>query len=46
MTDDRAKRVCVYARVSTTRQAKHDLSIPDQVERAETWCAQNNAQIV
>lgn len=38
-------RVCVYARVSTTRQAKNDISIPDQVARAEQWCAQNNAVV-
>jgi DNA invertase Pin-like site-specific DNA recombinase len=34
-------RVCIYARVSTTRQAKNDLSIPDQIERGEQWCTQN-----
>lgn len=28
-------RVCIYARVSTVRQANHDLSIPDQIARAE-----------
>lgn len=35
MDDFRNARVCIYARVSTTRQAKNDLSIPDQIERAE-----------
>lgn len=39
-------RVCVYARVSTSRQAKHDLSIPDQIEHAERWCDQHGASIV
>ncbi|MXO65965.1 recombinase family protein [Altericroceibacterium endophyticum] len=34
-------RVCIYARVSTTRQAKNDLSIPDQIAQGERWCAQN-----
>lgn len=32
-------RVAVYARVSTTRQAEADLSVPDQVRAAEAWCA-------
>lgn len=32
-------RVIVYARVSTTRQADHDLSIPDQLAHAERYCS-------
>jgi DNA invertase Pin-like site-specific DNA recombinase len=32
-------RVAVYARVSTTRQAEADLSVPDQLRTAEAWCA-------
>jgi predicted site-specific integrase-resolvase len=31
-------RVAVYARVSTGRQAEHDLSIPDQIAQIEAWC--------
>ncbi|HWA21533.1 MAG TPA: recombinase family protein, partial [Caulobacterales bacterium] len=33
-------RVIVYARVSTTRQADHDLSIPDQLAHADRYCAE------
>ena len=40
------KRVAVYARVSTTRQAEADLSIPDQVRQAEAWCQQNGMILV
>ena len=39
-------RVAVYARVSTTRQAEADLSIPDQIGQAEAWCHQNGAELV
>ncbi|MFZ1992000.1 MAG: recombinase family protein [Alphaproteobacteria bacterium] len=30
--------VAIYARVSTTRQAEHDLSIPEQRRKAEAYC--------
>ncbi len=30
--------VALYARVSTTRQAEKDLSIPDQLRQMRTWC--------
>ena len=33
------KRVAVYARVSTTRQAENDISIPDQLAHAKRFCA-------
>jgi site-specific DNA recombinase len=33
-----SKRVAVYARVSTTRQAENDISIPDQLAQARTYC--------
>lgn len=46
MTDYRNARVCIYARVSTSKQAKNDLSIPDQVDRLKTWCEQNGAIVV
>ena len=36
----------VYARVSTTRQADHDLSIPDQIAHAERYCAERGFDIV
>ena len=32
-----ARRVAIYARVSTGRQAEHDLSIPDQIAQISTW---------
>jgi DNA invertase Pin-like site-specific DNA recombinase len=34
------KRVAVYARVSTTRQAENDISIPDQLAQARRYCAE------
>ena len=30
--------VALYARVSTTKQAEKDLSIPDQLSQMRTWC--------
>src|SRR3954454_164184 len=33
-----SKRVAVYARVSTTRQAENDISIPDQLAQARRYC--------
>ncbi|MGB0920290.1 MAG: recombinase family protein, partial [Alphaproteobacteria bacterium] len=32
------KRVALYARVSTTRQADNDVSLPDQIAQAEAYC--------
>ena len=32
------KRAAIYCRVSTSRQAEHDLSIPDQRLQAERYC--------
>ena len=37
--------VALYARVSTTRQAEQDLSIPDQLRQLRTWC-QGHGQLV
>ena len=37
------KRVVVYARVSTTRQEKNDLSLPDQIATADRWIEENGA---
>ncbi len=37
--------VALYARVSTTRQADKDLSIPDQLRQMRDWCQRNGFQI-
>jgi site-specific DNA recombinase len=39
-------RVVLYARVSTTRQADNDLSIPDQLRQLHDWCRANNHLVV
>src|SRR5262245_65432134 len=31
-------RAALYLRVSTARQAEHDVSIPDQRKQGEAWC--------
>src|SRR5215813_8410950 len=36
--DSVARRAALYMRVSTGRQAEHDLSIPDQRRQLESWC--------
>ncbi len=41
-----AKRAAIYARVSTTRQAEHDLSIPDQRAQAQRYCADHGFEVV
>jgi len=33
-----SKRIAIYARVSTTRQAENDISIPDQIAQARKHC--------
>jgi site-specific DNA recombinase len=33
--------VAIYARVSTTRQADNELSIPDQLKQTRKWCHEN-----
>jgi site-specific DNA recombinase len=33
-----APRAALYMRVSTGRQAEHDLSIPDQRRQLDSWC--------
>lgn len=38
--------VALYARVSTTRQAENDLSIPDQLARMRRWCQANGHAVV
>lgn len=41
-----ATRAALYLRVSTARQAEHDVSIPDQRKQGETWCASRGYQLV
>jgi site-specific DNA recombinase len=36
--DSAGRRAALYMRVSTGRQAEHDLSIPDQRRQLESWC--------
>ena len=40
------KRAAVYARVSTSRQAEHDLSIPDQLAQARRYAEQHGFEVV
>jgi DNA invertase Pin-like site-specific DNA recombinase len=35
------RRAALYMRVSTGRQAEHELSIPDQRTQLRTWCRVN-----
>ncbi|WP_132264986.1 recombinase family protein [Novosphingobium sp. PhB57] len=44
--DFEGKQVFVYARVSTTRQERNDLSLPDQISSAERWIDENGAACV
>ncbi|WP_442919035.1 recombinase family protein [Methylomonas sp. 11b] len=37
--------VALYARVSTTRQAENDLSIPDQLKQMRDWCNANGYSV-
>ena len=37
--------VALYARVSTTRQAEKDLSIPDQLRQLREWCARQGLEV-
>ena len=39
-------RAALYLRVSTTRQAEHDVSIPDQRKQGEAYCATRGYQLV
>ena len=41
-----AQRAALYLRVSTTRQAEHDVSIPDQRKQGETYCASRGYELV
>ena len=37
--------VALYARVSTTRQADMNLSIPDQLQQMRDWCGDNGHSV-
>ncbi len=39
-------RAALYLRVSTARQAEHDVSIPDQRKQGEAYCASRGYQRV
>jgi site-specific DNA recombinase len=39
-------RAALYMRVSTGRQAEHDLSIPDQRAQLKSWCRSNGYNVV
>ncbi len=41
-----ALRAALYLRVSTSRQAEHDVSIPDQKRQGEAWCETRGFQLV
>ena len=41
-----AQRAALYLRVSTVRQAEHDVSIPDQRKQGETYCRSRGLELV
>jgi site-specific DNA recombinase len=41
-----ALRAALYMRVSTGRQAEHDLSIPDQRSQLKSWCRANGHTVM
>jgi site-specific DNA recombinase len=41
-----ALRAALYLRVSTARQAEHDVSIPDQKRQGEAYCEARGLQLV
>ncbi|MFT4026589.1 MAG: recombinase family protein, partial [Novosphingobium sp.] len=40
------RTAAIYARVSTTRQAEHDLSLPDQIAQCRRWCERQDIEVV
>jgi site-specific DNA recombinase len=40
------QRAALYLRVSTARQAEHDVSIPDQKRQGEAWCAAPGYELI
>ena len=43
---DVAQRAALYLRVSTPRQAEHDVSIPDQRKQGEAYCASRGYRLI
>ncbi len=41
-----ALRAALYLRVSTSRQAEHDVSVPDQRKQGEAWCEARGYRLV
>src|SRR5882762_6829404 len=39
-------RAALYLRVSTARQAEHDVSIPDQMRQGEAYCTSRGYRLV
>jgi site-specific DNA recombinase len=39
-------RAAIYVRVSTTRQAENDLSLPDQIGQCRTYCERHGWEVV
>jgi site-specific DNA recombinase len=39
-------RAALYLRVTTARQAEHDVSIPDQKRQGEAYCGSRGYQLV
>ena len=39
-------RAALYLRVSTARQAEHDVSIPDQRRQGEAYCLSRSLELV
>ena len=39
-------RAALYLRVSTARQAEHNVSIPDQLKQGEAYCEARGYQLV
>lgn len=40
------KRAAIYVRVSTSRQADHDLSMPDQINQCRAYCGRQGWEVV
>lgn len=39
-------RAALYLRVSTARQAEHDVSIPDQKRQGEAYCSSRGYKLI
>lgn len=46
MTSSVPLRAALYLRVSTPRQAEHDVSIPDQRRQGEAYCQARGCQLI